>query len=396
VLTNLLSNALKFTEQGEVILRVELQSETESSATLAFSVSDTGIGITEEQRKKLFSAFTQADLSMSRKYGGTGLGLVISQRLVSLMQSEIHLKSQRNEGSNFHFTLQLPKKVGELSIVNKQENTATADLSAPLSVLNGYVLLVEDNLVNQEVALAMLHKIGIQAEVACNGEIALAMLKQNRFDVILMDCQMPIMDGFETTAHIRAKEITQSSKPTPIIALTANAIMGDKESCLAKGMDDYLSKPFTLAQLHDTLRPWLPTQKISSSAPLETLANSATTTHVFAHIDKKVIAQLEHLGNNVLSRVITFFAQTGPEILYEIETAIANSSCEQVYKSAHNLKNSAANLGATELAACCKELESQGRANLLQNADLLLNKARHLYELSLAELIDIQHGTHHG
>ncbi|WGG53081.1 response regulator [Rugamonas sp. DEMB1] len=387
VLTNLVANAIKFTERGQVVLRAELLAETAGRYTLRFTVSDSGIGIAPEQLAALFQAFSQADSSTTRRYGGTGLGLAISQRLAGLMGGRIEVLSTPGGGSDFHFTLELAgagpaaeprpdamlEAMGVLVVDDNQINleilteqlrswhcrvVQAGDVAAAMALLQrpehgfelvltdmmmpdedghgllarlraepmlaalpvimlssagdagpgepdgplrlvlskpvrqselynalcaalrksapggtpaaprparrlgGRVLLAEDNLTNQEVALAMLKNLGVACEVAANGLDVIALLERERFDLILMDCQMPQMDGYQATAAIRAGE---RGGRLPIVALTANAIAGDRQRCFDAGMDEYLAKPFTQDQLGDLLARWLPLRPASGA-----------------------------------------------------------------------------------------------------------------------------------
>jgi len=243
VMVNLLGNAIKFTSQGRVTIRVNRAAESDDGACLHFSVTDTGIGIEPDKQRSIFEAFTQADSSMNRRYGGTGLGLAISSRLVEMMQGRMWLESEPGMGSTFHFTarFKLQKAAGELPPARKSER---AKVTTPLSStqLGLRVLVAEDNMVNQRVALGLLKKAGHSVVVAGNGKEALDILDAGAFDLILMDVQMPEMNGFEATAEIRRREQSTGQR-IPIIAMTAHAMVGDKEQCLQAGMDRYVSKP---------------------------------------------------------------------------------------------------------------------------------------------------------
>jgi CheY-like chemotaxis protein len=253
-----------------------------------------------------------------------------------------------------------------------------------LPKLKGRVLLAEDNLVNQEVAMAMLQKIGVSARVAANGEDAVSLLYEGSFDLVLMDCQMPIMDGFEATRKIRAREADDKSAHIPVVALTANAIMGDREICLAAGMDDYLSKPFTAEQLHKVLSNWLPQR---SQEEMDALREAELPD---VRIDKKVTQQLRNLRPDLLVRVIQLYREGTPKLLDEIDAAIAGGSPTDLYKAAHSLKNSSANLGIVDMTEQARELEAKGRIGSLEGADGLLRNLRGLYEATLTALKDIE------
>lgn len=304
ILVNLIGNALKFTEHGEISIEVQEAANSSDEAvrepyrgnaamdadgsTLEFVVQDTGIGIAKDQQERLFQSFSQVDASSSRKYGGTGLGLAISKQLVELMGGVIGIESTPGRGSRFWFRVQLapsslstpPRSSANLRSPAMKQAVALIEEASP--GCNSRILLVEDNLVNQKLALRLLKKLGYEADVAGNGEEALIILEQKSYDAILMDCQMPQMDGFAATREIRRREACVATpleqpieggsqaivhptenngqpqpKRVPIIALTANAIKGDRERCLEAGMDDYLTKPIHPPELKTTLRRWL-------------------------------------------------------------------------------------------------------------------------------------------
>jgi CheY-like chemotaxis protein len=258
VLTNLIGNAVKFTDAGEVVLRVTQEEETETHVVLRFAVSDTGIGISTEAQGRLFQAFVQADGSTTRKYGGTGLGLAISKHLVELMGGEIGIESTPGTGSIFWFTSHFEKQLAGPASVQ----TVPAELATPrvLVIDNDEtkqvrILLAEDNVVNQRVTLRQLQKLGYAVDVVSDGRAALAALAATPYPIVLMDCQMPEMDGYQATAEIRRRE-EGTSRHTVVIALTAHAMQGEREKCLAMGMDDYLSKPMTRPALAKILERW--------------------------------------------------------------------------------------------------------------------------------------------
>ena len=251
VLMNLMSNAIKFTAKGHVAVHVDVAREGADDFLARFVVQDTGIGIPVEARPRLFRSFSQADNSTTRRFGGTGLGLAISKRLVELMGGDIGVDSEPGRGSRFWFTVQLGRRLARAA--GAPATTPTAHRAAR----GGRVLVVDDNPVNQKLASRQLVRLGYQVEVASNGRDGIDLLFAQPFDVVLMDCQMPEMDGFEATAEIRRREAA-AGRRTPVIALTANAMSGDRDRCLAAGMDDYLAKPTTLEGLAAVLERWLP------------------------------------------------------------------------------------------------------------------------------------------
>jgi CheY-like chemotaxis protein len=258
VLVNLASNAIKFTDAGRVTIRA-----AEADGMLCVTVEDTGIGITPEQLPRLFTKFTQADSSTTRKYGGTGLGLAISKQLVELMGGQIGAQSQLGAGSSFWFTLPLAERSDATS--TNRVLTLDARLESPENraarSVQPRVLLVEDHAVNRMLATRLLAKLGCEVEIAENGRIACERTSQGDYDLIFMDCQMPEMDGYEATRAIREHELAQH-RHTPIIALTANAMSQDRERCLEAGMDDYVTKPYSVADFERALQRWCPTQAL--------------------------------------------------------------------------------------------------------------------------------------
>jgi hypothetical protein len=238
---NLISNAVKFTTQGSVAVRLERECTGEKERWLTLTVEDTGTGIAPEQRERIFEKFTQADGSISRKFGGTGLGLAITKRLVELHGGKIELESEVGKGSTFRVTLPYRLAAREEKV---ESIVPCACQQAP--VHGGRILLAEDNRVNQRVVAAALEKRSYEVDVAHSGEEALELLEERRYALVLMDVQMPGMDGMETTRRIRAR---WSRAELPVIALTAHAMTGDRERCLASGMNDYISKPIDQEQL---------------------------------------------------------------------------------------------------------------------------------------------------
>jgi CheY-like chemotaxis protein len=259
ILVNLLSNAVKFTEKGEVVVSLSGEKLENDRFQLHFAVRDTGLGIPDDRRERLFQSFSQVDVSTSRRFGGSGLGLAISKRLCELMGGRMWVESTGvlGEGSTFHFTIQAEKAWDQMPPDRRiAENT---DVLAGKRITNVdpkprlRVLLAEDNPINQKVAIRMLEKIGYRADTVANGLEVLQALRQIPYDVILMDCQMPEMDGYEATRQIRLLEQEEHRCPVRIIAMTANAMQGDRELCLAAGMDDYLGKPVRTHELQEAL-----------------------------------------------------------------------------------------------------------------------------------------------
>ncbi|MCC1497294.1 ATP-binding protein [Alcanivorax sp. 1008] len=251
ILANLISNAVKFTERGEVLVDVLLVEQRQDRLALTLTVKDTGIGIPEDKLPLLFDAFSQVDSSTTRRFGGTGLGLAIVQRLTRLLGGVLEVKSTQGQGTTFTVRFVLPMRVGGTPM------SLLADDSEELPHLSGAVLLVEDNEVNRMVAEHMLSAAGVEVTCAGNGDEALQKLADGRFDCVLMDVQMPVMDGLEAVRRYREQERLDGSGHLPIIALTANALVGERERCIEAGMDDYLAKPFQRRKLLTLLARYL-------------------------------------------------------------------------------------------------------------------------------------------
>jgi len=250
ILVNLISNALKFTRQGKVTVHVNVISIEQDECVVKIEVRDTGIGIPHNVQQYLFNAFTQADGSTTRKYGGTGLGLAIVKELVEMMDGHLGVESEEGKGSVFWFVLPTGISRSMLKEHKKRDNKSDEPVT-------GKVLLVEDNPINQMVAEKMLESIGLKSVLAANGREALDMLEMVEVDAVLMDCQMPEMDGFEATRILRQREHKKGKRGIPVIAMTANVMEGDRERCIEAGMDDYIGKPVKKEELRSIMRHWL-------------------------------------------------------------------------------------------------------------------------------------------
>jgi len=510
VLINLLGNAIKFTVQGVVELKITAITplQTNCPLHLLFEVSDTGPGIAIEQQKHIFESFTQTDGSITRHHGGTGLGLTISKQLISLMDGDINLQSNLDQGSCFSFDLSfqhspvseiqktsyevlqdvkilvvddnttnreilsgqltqwgvnctcvenaaealeqlqiavnqntpyrmalldwhMPEMDGlnlakliqkqtyatELTLVmlssdnvgihaeeyelygiscylNKpvfqkqlqncllellgaDVNSSTLDSKETKNtkvIFKGDILLAEDNLVNQEVAMAMLRKLGCQVDIANNGLEAVTAATEKKYDLILMDYHMPEMDGLEATKRIRHYEHDTDQEKTPIIALTADVQKGTEENCLASGMNTYLSKPFSKKQLQAILQNWLPTQDVETKGEQENLDPKKHTAN--EPLNLSTLEELRELttssGESLLDKAITLYLETTPAELKRLHLALEQKNTDELAKIAHTLKSSSANLGAQDLADICAFLEANARAGDLKNAEYLI------------------------
>ena len=529
VLMNLIGNAIKFTETGEIVLQVSVQEEQDEEITLRFAVTDTGIGLSEEAQGRLFQSFSQADSSTTRKYGGTGLGLAICKQIVTCMRGDIGITSTVGEGSEFWFTvpllrgenqpspsqvhtnlqgvhaclvesndtvrflihhyaqiwgmectvaangadaLQLIKTAAlnntpcDLIIVDQQlpdmsgvkfaqvvksdpalahsrlimlssfaqrgearmahdagfmayltkpvrqehlYRCLTTALSSSQTTMDGQertptlitrhtleetekrsrtrILLAEDNIVNQKVASKMLDKLGYRVDVVANGREATEAVSRMAYDAILMDCQMPEMDGHQATQNIRRREAANEkedrSMRVPIIALTANAMKGDRERCLESGMDDFLSKPINIEQLEETLERWIPQERFSqqNTQEINPMKHESPQTHtqednLTAPLNMQILDELKALGGdddpNFLASVIDQFVEDIPRHLEGIRQAIETQDADHLMKAAHGFKGSSRNMGADLLADVCFALEELGRNGSTENTTELL------------------------
>jgi len=535
VLVNLVGNAVKFTERGEVFVRASTQARDGESVTVRLSVRDTGIGIAPEVQGKIFDSFSQADGSTTRKFGGTGLGLTISRQLVNLMGGKIQVASEPGLGSEFAFTVPFRKgsesvhlppvprsdlrgvrvlvvddNATNREIVEKQLyawgvqcrgagggeeglsvlreassegspfDLAILDFNMPdidgLSLagmiksdpslagirlilissvgirgdgrrareagisgyltkpirrdilfesiaavmglgdpgegdlvtrhsiegarrrIGGKVLLVEDNPLNQEVTLGMLSVLGCDADVAGNGQEGLDAIAAKRYDLVLMDCQMPVMDGYTATRALRAREKESGGRRLPVLALTANALPGDSDACLAAGMDGYLSKPFTIKKLGNILSKWLSVelQKEPGGAAGAQVETAVAAKPRISPIDKRVldgIRELEGAGNRgFFERVVKLYLSGAPGLVEGVLAGAEKGDMDSLLRAVHTLKSSSANVGAVGLSDLCRKIEGKVRAGEpIAAGDPLLSKfegeSRSAHEALMAILV---------
>jgi signal transduction histidine kinase/DNA-binding response OmpR family regulator len=355
IITNLVDNAIKFTARGEITVEIDREGRDAAEVSLHFSVRDTGTGIAEDKQKVIFEAFVQADGSTTRQYGGTGLGLGICRKLVEQMHGKIWVESTPGKGSVFRFTALFPssKTAASSSEVTNALPEAVAAGKPALRALR--ILIAEDNPVNQAVAVGMLQKPGHTLMLAENGREAVRFYHRERPDLILMDVQMPELDGFGATREIRAAE-ERSGLHTPIIAMTAYAMSGDSERCLLAGMDTYLSKPLTQELLLKTV------ESIVEEGP-DAIAPASVTSPLFSRA-----TLLDNLGGDteLLDRVTTLFRENTPAYLEQMSQAIAQRDALALEKSAHTLLSSLGIFGAHRARDIARTLQIIGR---LQNFD---------------------------
>lgn len=344
IITNLISNAIKFTKEGWVKLVVTSKSDNGNSQII-ISVIDTGVGISESTKANLFTEFYQAEKSTHRKYGGTGLGLTISKRLVELMKGTITVESESGMGTIFTVNLNL-RESAEITSQSRSNHSKSTIEPILTQVFDGRILVAEDNQINQLVIARMLDKYNLKYQLVANGLEVVDALTKTSFDLILMDCQMPDMDGYQATRHIRMSNNAQ--KNIPIIALTANAIRGDENKCFEYGMNDYLTKPIDRLKLFQVLSKYLSANAISSSK--------------MQYIDSSSLAQFDELEStdhpNLLIEVIDLFLNTSVAYVNAIEVSSNSNNLIEANNKAHALKSSALNLGATQLAIICQNIEN--------------------------------------
>ena len=501
ILSNLISNAVKFTERGSITLRVKRLRETAAQHQLRFEVRDTGIGISREAQARLFQAFTQADASTTRVYGGTGLGLVICQRIVTLMGGSIGVESESGQGSTFWFEIPLLKVQGDmpareadltgarvllvtadgrlrqrlammlpnwgmrlttaenthdalerlrqanaqgepwtysvvladlgtirstaLSLARNLERTALygkarllylrsdditsvdlpagasvvprgapdADLRAALSGANldsiasvvsrpasptgndmtqqaaPRILLVEDNPVNLMVAQRLLQVIGMECDTAGNGQVALEKLQASGYDLVLMDCQMPVLDGYAATRRWREHEHASAvAQRLPIIAMTANAMAGDRQKCLDAGMDDYLAKPVTRGELERCISRWrgvrMPVEPVPAAPVVQAAAPPV--------LNASVLDDLREVLGSEVDKIITLYLEDAPRLIAQLERAVVGNDPIALRVAAHTLKSSSANVGATTLSEAARDLEHGARDGTLAKPEALV------------------------
>ncbi len=387
VLLNLASNAVKFTHEGEVTLSVNLKRAEEKVVELEFAVRDTGIGLSDEQVQRLFRPFSQADASTTRQYGGTGLGLVISKQLVEMMGGRIWVESTPGQGSVFRFTA----RFGRGKAFAAKAAASSDELAAAHAKLRGAnILLAEDNPFNQQVAAELLEEAGATVALANNGREALVLLFKERFDLVLMDVQMPEMDGYEATRKIRATPRLDGQK---VIAMTANAMAEDRERCLASGMDDFITKPIDPDLMVLLLAKWLPersgiTRDEKQVADLRSGKNRRSGGDRRASGTRKEdgvidLAILGHLVGDDPAKVRKFalkFLETAQKTLDEMDAAQSGGDLAALGGLGHKLKSSARTVGAMSFADICQSLESTGKANDMPQATLLLGQLHPLLE----------------
>ena len=396
ILVNYISNAIKFTEKGKIVIRFSRLDETETDMRLRFEVTDTGIGLTPEQIGKLFQSFQQADSSTSRKFGGTGLGLSICKKLAELMGGEVGVISQPGAGSTFWFTSRLGKVQAGSSATRPVQSFGlqTAGIEA---IRGASILLAEDNVFNQEVAVDMLEQAGARVTVANNGKEALACLRRAQFDCVLMDMQMPEMDGLEATRQIRADPALADIS---VIALTANIMQSDRDRCFAAGMNDFINKPFLPEQFYATIANAMPERGVVATSqpaevaddPIEKGVPDLVQAAVMGECEDPAIIDLSVLVKMIgdspvkLKKFSLRFIESAQLGLIEVEGAVAAENIKLLGELGHRIKSSASSVGALGFADLCLALEDAGKAGDLEDARKIVPQLKPLLALIEAEV----------
>ncbi|MES2049157.1 MAG: ATP-binding protein [Pseudomonadota bacterium] len=383
VLHNLVGNSIKFTPSGEILVKLQAEPSGQDALRLDISVIDTGIGMTAEQLARLFQVFEQADTSTTRKYGGTGLGLSICKRLVNLMGGDISATSRPGSGSNFSFYVQL----GIGSVLETQDVLENASENGPhwstltASVKGARILLVEDNKTNQLVAQEFLRGMGMQVYIANDGQEAVEMVSQHQYDLVLMDLQMPVMDGFEAASAIRA---TEKGKKLPIVAMTAAAMARDKRATEMAGMNDHVSKPIEPEKLAQILLRWLPasTKLAPPAASVQARAQATNDEFPFSLPGLDLLTAVRNLDNkwSTIRKVCLSFAKDFGNAAEQLELALNSGDYKTAARLAHTVKGLAPNIGATELQHIAKAFELE-----LKHGE---TSHRAAFELALSQVLN--------
>ncbi|MGR5000327.1 ATP-binding protein [Vibrio celticus] len=392
VILNLVGNAIKFTEKGSVALTVEHVDSNDSSLTMKVSVMDTGIGISDENRHKLFEAFSQADTTTTRRFGGTGLGLNISQKLVHAMGSQISVESVYGQGSEFSFVLTLPRSSSDaLADFKAQE----LQLDYQIEFKGQRVLLVEDNELNQDLALAFFSRSKLNADLAENGKEALELAKNNDYEIIFMDLQMPVMDGFEATRLIR-----EFNTDVPIIAMSANVFADAKQRARASGVTDFLDKPIVIDKAMSLITRYIvPEVLVEGRAPSDTSSDAIQTgdsdesaeLHSDTQTEPPVFSQsrfeqLTYHDVKLQSKMLDRFCQGSPDMMSDAFDNLVQGEWETLERNLHTLKSMAAAIGGLRLAELLSDLESKAHNKACDEEDL---KQGELRLIELTKVVEI-------
>ena len=352
ILNNLIDNAIKFTDKGRVDIDV-MTHHSDGEGWLSFEVRDTGSGISASKLKQIFSPFAQADSSVTRKYGGTGLGLAICAQLIKLMKGHYGVKSEENQGSLFWFKLPLQRPESPLAVPEQQA------LPTETTAASGErILLAEDNEINQSVAEGMLRNLGYEVDIVSNGMEAVSRCMQHKYDLILMDYHMPQLGGIDATRQIRDSGEQAPNQRTPIVALTADVQRHVENQFRHAGANDMLLKPFKLEQLSRVVSQWLKENNERAPAAVPV-------------IDETVLEDIRQMSgeqaNSLIGNIVELYLQKSPALIDDIHHGVRQGDAEQLFRAAHALKSSSANIGAVRVSEVARQLEKLGRENLLEH-----------------------------
>jgi len=362
ILLNLGDNAIKFTDRpGIITISIKLVNQNDTSVCIQFLIQDSGIGISEEQQTKLFQSFSQADTSTTRKFGGSGLGLVICKNLIEIMGGEIHLESKVNVGSKFFFTL--PFEIITADITQKDRAITKSESYDDINLQGISLLLVEDNAMNQELVIDILNTKGVSVTVVDDGKEALKILENQSFDGVLMDCQMPVMDGYEATRKIRKQA---RFKDIPIIAMTANVMTGDREKSLESGMNDHISKPINPLEMFAIIAKWIQPRQRNSVKTQFISETKPDHTEVFQNLPgidvKKGLVTTQNDFKHY-QRLLIKFRDSYKDFQNNFYQVLSDNNLKKAEREAHTLNGLAGNIGALELQKTAKALEMACKVN---------------------------------
>ncbi len=391
ILLNLVNNAIKFTATGEISITCQATAAGLGNHEIQFSVKDTGIGIAAVDLDRLFQPFTQANASTTREYGGTGLGLTICQRLVRMMQGRIWVESEceqlvdRQRGTTFHFTIVAATAAPSTQVIsptepdiNVSEGLAVCTTDRKLGeILPLSILIAEDNQINQELAIAMFELLGYTPDLANNGLEAIAAIENKFYDLLFLDLHMPKLDGLATAKYLvqEWESLGLTYHRPKIIAMTANAMQGDREICLAAGMDDYVSKPVFMDILERVIRKW--------GHPSSPIVMPQVHHNDAEIIDFTVIDRLSTISPTLIYRLIPLFLDDeAPKLLNQINQSLTINDSETITHAAHTLKGTSYALGALKLAQLCQQLETSSEQGDLDGMDRLLAQITAEYQLA--------------
>jgi CheY-like chemotaxis protein len=374
ILNNFLSNALKFTTEGSVALSTTLIGHKDGTDSIEFRVTDTGIGISPESQKKLFQPFVQAESDISRRFGGTGLGLAICRRIADLMHGTIDMDSEVGRGTAMRLVVSL--QVADSTAIRTGEDASPITVAmlmgqppAPsvedAAAEGTLIMVVDDHSTNRMMIASQLKLLGYACETVADGRRAFEQWQSGRFGLVLTDCHMPEMDGYELTAAIRRVEGNDGGGHTPIIACTANALESEATACLAAGMDGFLTKPIELRALLDVLDQWLPLRNVRSSAEAQPALPLAVATANCASLplDRTKLAELSGGDEQTEREILADFRTTAGDDAAALAAALERADRNQITRISHRMKGASRMVGALALAAICEQMEAASRAD---------------------------------